>query len=130
MWLKSDSQRRQWKIRHAVARAIETRNKIPDCGAPRWNETKKETVLFAFGGERPREQDAVGGARLTIEIGADFAIGPSPRRRRQPWVAYDTLLAAWPSDRGGKGATAAYVRFVEAGLTAAPASPFREAFGG
>jgi hypothetical protein len=32
--------------------------------------------LFTFGGERPREQDAVGGARLTIEIGADFAIGP------------------------------------------------------
>jgi hypothetical protein len=33
--------------------------------------------LFTFGGERPREQDAVGGARLTIEIGADFAIGPT-----------------------------------------------------
>jgi hypothetical protein len=31
----------------------------------RWGETK--------------EQDAVGGARLTIEIGADFAIGPNPR---------------------------------------------------
>jgi hypothetical protein len=53
------------------------RNEIPDCGAPRWNETKKETVLFAFGGEKPREQDAVGGARLTIEIGADFPIGPN-----------------------------------------------------
>src|SRR5215472_13044049 len=27
--IKSDSQRRRWKIRRAVARAIETRNKIP-----------------------------------------------------------------------------------------------------
>jgi hypothetical protein len=32
------------------------RNKIPDGVAPRWNETKKETVLFAFGGERPRNK--------------------------------------------------------------------------
>jgi hypothetical protein len=32
------------------------RNKIPDCVAPRWNETKKETVLFTFGGERPRNK--------------------------------------------------------------------------
>jgi hypothetical protein len=31
-------------------------NKIPDCVAPRWNETKKETVRFAFGGERPRNK--------------------------------------------------------------------------
>ncbi len=33
--------------------------------------------MFAFVGERPRKQDPVRGARLTIEIGADFAIGPS-----------------------------------------------------
>ncbi len=32
--------------------------------------------MFAFGGERPREQDAVRGARLTVEIGADFPISP------------------------------------------------------
>jgi putative transposase len=51
-------------------------------------------------------------------------------RRRQPWVAHDTLLAAWRGDHGGKDAGAAYVRFVEAGLTAPPPSPFREAFGG
>jgi hypothetical protein len=55
-WLTSDSQGRQWRIRRAVARAIETRNKIPDCVAPRWNETKKETVLFAFVGERPKNE--------------------------------------------------------------------------
>ena len=35
---------------------IETRNKIPACVAPWWNETKKETVLHAFGGERPRKE--------------------------------------------------------------------------
>ncbi len=51
-------------------------------------------------------------------------------RRRQPWVAHDTLLAAWRGDHGSKNAAAAYVRFVEAGLTAPPPSPFREAFGG
>ena len=33
-----------------------------------------ETVLIAFGGERPRK-DAVRGARLTIEVGAEFPIG-------------------------------------------------------
>ena len=41
-------------------------------------------------------------------------------RRRQPWVAHDALLAAWRGDHGGKDAAAAYVRFVEAGLTAPP----------
>jgi putative transposase len=50
-------------------------------------------------------------------------------RRRQAWVAYDRLLAAWQGDHGKSVATA-YVRFVEAGLSTPPASPFREAFGG
>jgi hypothetical protein len=35
---------------------METRNKIPDCVAPRWNETKKETVLCTFGEKRPRKE--------------------------------------------------------------------------
>jgi hypothetical protein len=35
---------------------IGTGNKIPDGIAPRWNETRKQTVLFAFGGERPRHK--------------------------------------------------------------------------
>jgi hypothetical protein len=59
-----------------VPRSIETRNKIPDCVAPQWNETKKEGDGFArlrLGGAR--ERDAVGGACVTIEIGADFPIG-------------------------------------------------------
>ena len=51
-------------------------------------------------------------------------------RRRQDWVAHEALLAAWRGDYGGKDPAAAYVRFVEAGLTAPPPSPFREAFGG
>jgi hypothetical protein len=52
------------------------------------------------------------------------------QQRRQPWVAHDALPAVWRGDYGGKDAAAAYVRFVEAGLTKAPGSPFREAFGG
>jgi hypothetical protein len=32
------------------------------------------------------EQDAVGGARLTIEIGADFAIGPTSSQIPRPSV--------------------------------------------
>jgi REP element-mobilizing transposase RayT len=54
--------------------------------------------------------------------------GYRDQRRRQRWVAYDALLAAWQGDRGGKNAAAAYARFVESGLTKPPESPFREAF--
>jgi REP element-mobilizing transposase RayT len=50
-------------------------------------------------------------------------------RRRQPWVAHDTLLKAWRGDYRNDPARA-YVRFVEAGLTSPVPSPFREAFGG
>jgi len=39
-----------------VPRSIETRNKIPDCVTPWWNETKKKTVLFALGWKRPRKE--------------------------------------------------------------------------
>jgi REP-associated tyrosine transposase len=51
-------------------------------------------------------------------------------RRRQDWVAHDAMLAAWRGEHGGKDAAREYVRFVEAGLTEPPASPFREAFRG
>ena len=37
-------------------RSIETTNKIQDRGAPPSNETKKETVLRAFGVKRPRKE--------------------------------------------------------------------------
>jgi hypothetical protein len=36
--------------------SIETRNRIPDCVAPWWNEIKKQTVLCTFGGMRPRRE--------------------------------------------------------------------------
>jgi hypothetical protein len=53
-----------------VPRSIETRNKLPDCAGPGWKETNNETVLVASGGTRPRKEALFGGARLTIEIGA------------------------------------------------------------
>jgi REP element-mobilizing transposase RayT len=51
-------------------------------------------------------------------------------RRAQAWVAHDAMFAAWHGDRGGRNPRAAYIRFVEAGLTNPPPPPFREAFGG
>ena len=55
--------------------------------------------------------------------------GYRDRRRRQSWVAHDRLLAACQGEYGGDP-TAAYVGFVNAGLSSPPESPFREAFGG
>ena len=49
---------------------------------------------------------------------------------RHDWVAYGALLAAWRGEFGGAKATAAYRRFVEAGLAEPLPSPFRDAFGG
>jgi hypothetical protein len=54
-----------------VPRSIETLNKIPDCIASLWNETRKEAALFPSGGGETNGQDAVRGARLTIETGAE-----------------------------------------------------------
>jgi hypothetical protein len=48
-----------------VPRSIETRNKIHAGMAVRWTETKK-TVLFVFGGKRPRKPLLFGGALQTI----------------------------------------------------------------
>jgi hypothetical protein len=57
--------------------------------------------LFTFGGERPREQDAVGGARLTIEIGADFGLSrtfddPGPPAELAPLVSLGILARSEP----------------------------------
>jgi putative transposase len=54
-------------------------------------------------------------------------VSPSKRCR---WVCYEALLAAWRGDWGGDSPVDAYRGYVEAGLTAPPASPFRETFGG
>jgi REP element-mobilizing transposase RayT len=52
-------------------------------------------------------------------------------RRRHAWVAYGTLLAAGRGDRDrGGDPGAAYVRYVKAGVTDPPESPFCAAFGG
>ncbi len=51
-------------------------------------------------------------------------------RRAQAWVAHDAMLTAWRGGQGGRDPRGAYIRFVEAGLTDPPKSPFREAFGG
>jgi hypothetical protein len=40
------------------------------------------------------------------------------------------LLTAWHGEWGGNDAARAYRRYVEAGVTAPPRSPFRESFGG
>ncbi len=63
-----------------MPRSTETRNKIPECVAPQWNETKKETVLHAYGLGETKEEDAIGGACVTVEIGADFPIGNTERQ--------------------------------------------------
>ena len=49
--------------------------------------------------------------------------------RRQSWVAHETLLSAWGGEHGGTDPAGSYRRYVEAGLTDPPPSPFREALG-
>jgi REP element-mobilizing transposase RayT len=56
--------------------------------------------------------------------------GYANAKLRRPWVAHEALLSAWSGEYGGRDPAAAYVRFVQAGLTESVASPFREAFGG
>jgi putative transposase len=53
-------------------------------------------------------------------------------QRRLEWVAYDELLASWAGEFGGSGAepAAAYRRFVAAGLSQTPASPWADAYHG
>ena len=50
--------------------------------------------------------------------------------RRLEWVAYDELLASWSGEFGGGDAAAAYRRYVIAGLSEAPESPWKEAYHG
>src|SRR5262249_41323420 len=55
--------------------------------------------------------------------------GYRDRHRRQAWVAHNRLLAACQGEYGGDP-RAAYVRFVNAGLTTPVESPFGDALGG
>ena len=53
-------------------------------------------------------------------------------RGRLDWVAYDELLASWAGEFGGRGSepAAAYRRYVTAGLSQPPESPWSEAYHG
>jgi hypothetical protein len=53
-------------------------------------------------------------------------------RGRLDWVAYDELLASWAGEFGGRGSepAAAYRRYVTAGLSEPPESPWSEAYHG
>lgn len=52
------------------------------------------------------------------------------RRRRDPWIAHDALLASWQGGFGGVSPARGYRDFVEAGLKQPAASPFRDAIKG
>ena len=56
--------------------------------------------------------------------------GYAHRRRRLEWVAYDELLASWGGAFGGPDPAGAYRRYVTAGLSEPPESPWKEAYHG
>jgi REP element-mobilizing transposase RayT len=56
--------------------------------------------------------------------------GYAHRRRRVPWICYDTLLRAWQGEFGGSDPARAYRRFVEQGIEQPPASPFADTLHG
>jgi REP element-mobilizing transposase RayT len=56
--------------------------------------------------------------------------GYAHRRRRLEWVAYDDLLASWAGAFGGSDPSVAYRRYVTAGLSSPPVSPWNEAYQG
>ena len=56
--------------------------------------------------------------------------GYAHRGRRLEWVAYDELLASWGGAFGGTDAAGAYRRYVTAGMSEPPQSPWNEAYHG
>ncbi len=56
--------------------------------------------------------------------------GYAHRRRRVEWVAYDELWASWAGEFGGSDPAGAYRRYVTAGLSEPPGSPWSEAHHG
>ena len=56
--------------------------------------------------------------------------GYAHRGRRLDWVAYDELLASWGGAFGGPDPAGAYRRYVTAGLSEPPESPWKEAYHG
>src|SRR5262249_8928463 len=55
-WLMSVSQGSMRSTRHGGSSLDRNDEKLQGRVALRWNETKKETVLFVFGGKRPRKE--------------------------------------------------------------------------
>ncbi len=70
----------------------------------------------------------------TVEHPAAWAWSSYPgyahRRRRLEWVAYDELLASWGGAFGGSDPAGDYRRYVTAGLSDLPESPWKEAYDG
>jgi putative transposase len=56
--------------------------------------------------------------------------GYAHRTRRLEWLAYDDLLASWTGAFGGSDPAGAYRRYVTAGLSAPPDSPWKDAYHG
>jgi putative transposase len=56
--------------------------------------------------------------------------GYARRGRRLEWAAYDELLASWDGAFGGSDPAGAYRRYVTAGLSEPPESPWKEAYHG
>src|SRR5262249_3654131 len=56
--------------------------------------------------------------------------GYAHRTRRLEWLAYDELLASWTGAFGGSDPAGAYRRYVTAGLSDPPDSPWKDAYHG
>ena len=56
--------------------------------------------------------------------------GYAHRGRRLKWVAYDELLASWGGAFDGSDPAGDYRRYVTAGLSESPESPWKEAYQG
>jgi REP element-mobilizing transposase RayT len=56
--------------------------------------------------------------------------GYAHRSRRLKWVGYDEVLASWGGAFGGSDPAGAYRRYVNAGLSQPPESPWKEAYHG
>jgi putative transposase len=72
-------------------------------------------------------------ARLVVEPGSwrwSSYPGYARRTQRLGWVAYDDLMASWTGAFGGSDPAVSYRRYVSAGLSDPPESPWSEAHHG
>ncbi|MFV1967874.1 MAG: transposase [Pirellulaceae bacterium] len=54
-------------------------------------------------------------------------LGYADRRRRLPWISYESVWDAWQGEFGGPDPVRAYRRYVEQGIREPPTSPFEKA---